>query len=225
MNTKFLCIDSDIFAILAAAKRLERVIDLLNFKMDEVRRLPALDHMLRHPKSFSEFSLQQKQVALEMALKIKPLEESPNNSENRQKLVKINIDAGEQVLYALVAEQPMTWLASGDIKSMKALADPDLCEIKKMISSRIVCFEASIYLLIKMDGYRSTADAFSSMRQKNAKVRSIFPEKEPLEANQMDGIVSYLRSLCSELGRGFLFCPPCPKSHEGDCNLSEPPPF
>lgn len=225
MNNKLICIDSDIFALLAAANRLDRVIELLDFQVSEARRLPPIEYMLKNKKKFNQFSVEQKQAILSVVSRIKPLEDAPKDAELLQRLSgRVDIDFGEQVLFATLVEQPMMWLTTGDIKAMRALNSyPDLQDIKNVISSRIVCLEAAIYLLIREDGYRQTADAFSSIRKQHQTLKCILPEKDPKEANKLDGVKSNLRMLCKELGRGFLYCPGCPSFREGVCDLEEQP--
>ena len=221
MNTRLLCIDSDIFAILAVAKRLDRAAELLGFLPASLRRLPALEHMLARQSSFAQFDQVQKSTILSAAQKIPPFTDSPTSKSVHQKLSTTpGIDPGEATIFAVMTEQPILWVASGDSRCMKSLcANANLADVRNAVASRTICLEAVIYLLIQADGYPETAAALSCVRGHRT-VRCLFPDNVSCKPDlPLEGVSSYLRSLCSELGRGFLHCPPCPNSHQGTCTI------
>lgn len=221
MDERTLVIDNDIFVLLAAAGRLDRAIEVLQFTPDRTRRLSALPFMLQRSqegrsKAFERFSPGQRQAAALEVARFERLEDGDTDADLVDLLTPaIGYDAE---LYATLAARPLVWLHSADAAAMRRVCvTPELATVRAAVAGRVVSLEAVVYALIEADEYEATAAAFAPVRAASRTVRCLFPEGrmgDPLESAR-----SNLRALCVELGPGFLHCPPCHGAAE--CRLSE----
>ncbi|NQT20744.1 MAG: hypothetical protein HQ592_13635 [Planctomycetes bacterium] len=211
MENRLLLIDSDIFILLAASGVLERVASLLGFELKNVRRLHPLKRQLtRGGRFLKRYSQEIREAVLDYCDKITPLTDRPDDPEVVPKLVSVDdIDYGEALLYGLVAEQPSFLLASGDKRAMIALAKaPELCDVSKAVSGRIICFETVLQMLIEKDGVGNTAKAFGPLRACNKTLQVIFsPGAVMTKQSRLKSVDSFLDDLVKSVGDGFLFVP------------------
>jgi hypothetical protein len=227
MMDRQLIIDNDAFVLLAAAGQLDRSIGLLGFTIGQTRRLPALSHMLTRSlegkgKAFQKFTEAHRQQAINEASRFTGIEARPADDEISQLLAPaIGFDAP---LYATIAESSALWLNSADVAAMrKVCSSTDYDAVKKAMRGRVVSLESLAYRFIDSEGYEEAAAAFSPVAYANKTIKCIFPAT-PNPADQLESARSYLRSLCNELGRGFLHCPPCVDFHKtGICRISPTP--
>ncbi|KKL72794.1 hypothetical protein LCGC14_2081330 [marine sediment metagenome] len=212
MSERLLLIDSDIFVLLSAAGMLETVIDLLGYAPENARRLQPLPHMLRRGRAFSAYSDQAKARAEKQCTRVSALTDRPRNDRVLDLLSTIeDIGVGEALLYALLAEKPGAYLASGDKRAMIALAaDPALQDVRRSVAGRVVCLEAALKLLVERTGVKPTARAFSPLREVkvNTVLRVVFSSAEATtKADCLEALNSYLADLDGKTGGGFLYRP------------------
>jgi hypothetical protein len=209
MPDRLLIIDSDIFVLLSAAELLDRVAELLTVLPANVRRLPALPHQLERGRAFKKnYTDKVRATAIAKCGQVVPLAERPADDERFQRLVDTdNIDEGEALMFALVSEQQHLYLASGDKRSMIALATSgNLADVREAVAGRVVCLEATLRLLVEADGVAKVAAAFASVRDANQTLRVIFSEAAATnEAECLRYIASYFNHLVNQVGAGFLY--------------------
>lgn len=211
MPERILLIDSDIFILLAGADILEKAIGLLGFKMENLRRLPALRHQLQRGKSIRQkYPKPVLDKALEWCDRVKPFVDRPADDDLQQALANVQrIDPGEAVMLGLLAEQEVFLLASGDKASMRALAQtPELADLKKAVSGRVICLETILRVLLGKHEAPMVARSFAALRGANTTIRVVFSQGEltPMESC-LEAIESYLKDLVKDVGQEFLFTP------------------
>lgn len=118
----FLLIDSDAFVLLAGAGVLEQAIELLGFDPAHALRLSPLPAMLGRGRAFKRYPADLLQRAQIACARIVALESRPDPVLFEQLVSVPDIDEGEALLYATVAEKENWVLLSGDKRAMKALA-------------------------------------------------------------------------------------------------------
>lgn len=212
MNDRQLIIDNDAFVLLAAVGLLNKCIDLLGFSIGQARRLPALPHMLAKSiegksKAFQKFTIDHRRQAASQTERVERILLRPDDDEYSQLLAPaIRFDAP---LYATVAESSAIWLHSGDVSAMrKVCGSEDFAMVANAMRGRVISLESLAYRFVESEGYSAAATAFGPVRYANKTIQCIF-SAEPNPEDPLESARSYLRSLCSTLGRGFLHCPPC----------------
>lgn len=203
-----LLIDTDVFVLLAAAGLIDRVAELLGFEPSQVRRLYPVENQLTRGRSFKDrYPEVVRQTALAKAKLVTPLTDRPANDAMLQKLAVSDIDEGEALMFALVAENPSWLLTTGDRRSLVALAtNPDLKDVCGALAGRLVCIETVLRLLVVTDGVEKIAAAFASVRETNQKLRVIFSEANATNLDScLEGIDSYLAALRREVGDHLLY--------------------
>ena len=209
MADRLLLIDSDMFILLAGAEMLDRTIELLGFHADQCRRFPALESQLRRGKTFLEkYSQTIRGRALAACERIVALRERPEDDDLLESLNIEGIET-EGLMYALLAEQPLSYLASGDKRAMIALAtEPSLADVRKTVAGRVICLETVVALLLDSEGIETVAQAFSPLRTANATLRVVFSQAAATpEAQCREYLKIYLRDLTKQVGPGFLYAP------------------
>jgi hypothetical protein len=217
-----LCVDSDIFTLMAAAGRLDRLPALAGVAPDAIRRLAALPHMLAKGKAFRDYPQAARDTALAAANVVPGLTERPTDNNTYNRLAGTpGIDPGEALLFAVMAEQPVYWLATADRRSLVSLATAaEVDDIRQRVAGRVVSFEAVFFRLVEADGLAATAAAFAAVGlSTNPKVRTLI--RAPGGDTELAGICSYLRDICRSTGGPghLLHCPPCPQAAAGVCRL------
>lgn len=210
MSDRILLIDTDIFTLLAGAGLLSRALEVLGFATPETRRLPALPHQLRG-KKFKGFPPATLAAVSTLANGTPELTERPTSDDVVQRLVAVKgIDSGEALLFALMHERPVCWLASGDQRAMQALATTEeVSDIARAVSGRVICLEAVVWLLLQADGYAATAANFRTVRDFNKTLKVFFSDGMDERPEECPSAVrSYLVNLVARIGTGFLFIPP-----------------
>lgn len=205
MEERILLVDSDVFILFAAAGVLERVAELLGFRLRDVRRLPALPQQLQRSRAFRQRYPEHARLAgSDWCGRIAPLKHRPALDAVAKKLMMLNdIDSGEAEMLSHVAESPFYYLASGDKRSMIALATaPELADIRAAVAGRIICLEAVLALLIRADGPEPVTAAFTPLRTCHKSLTIFFSETDCLDAVQ-----DYLDNLVKQTGEGFLMIP------------------
>ncbi len=210
MPERILLIDSDIFILLAGADILDKAIELLGFKMENLRRLDALPYQLRGKKFRKTYAKPVLDKALAWCERVASFVERPADDELQQALANVQrIDPGEAVMLGLLAEQEVYLLASGDKASMRALAQaPELAGLKKAVSGRVICLETILRLLLTKHEAQFVARSFAAVRIVNTTLRVVFSQGEqtPLE-NCLVAVDSYFADLVKDGGNDCLFNP------------------
>ncbi len=209
---RLLLVDSDLFILLSAAGLLERTANLLGFSMGEMRRLPALPHMLRGNRRMKrDFPEAVRETAIRVADSVQQLEGRPTNNDVMQRLIAVQyIDGGEALLFAHLVERPGWLLTSGDLRATRALGQAGDCQdIREAIQGRVVCLEAVVRLLVEADGVEPIATAFRPVRDQNAQLRIFFSEANSTNRERcLEAVRSYFNDLVNSYGCSFLFWPP-----------------
>lgn len=115
-----LLLDSDVLCKLAAADLLADTVKIFGLTIPDCRRLPALPHMLRRGSL-------RRHLGDELCNKILPMVEAIAPVQGASivwldKLAQVpEIDPGEAQLFAVAAERG-SWIATGDKRSLSALA-------------------------------------------------------------------------------------------------------
>ena len=211
MEKRLLLIDSDIFINLSAAGLLERSIKLLGFQVKNTRRLDALKNQIQKGSVFQRYSQEIRQTVLADCKKIAPITHAPGKYDVQDRLARVDyIDVGEALMFALMAEHPSYFMATGDKRSLTALAqNSELVSIRNSLAGRIICLETIICLLVQHDGLKPIATSFTPLAPYHKTLRIFFRNgPETSVDHYRNGIESYIRHLEQEVGQNFLFKPP-----------------
>jgi len=209
MAERRLLIDSDAFILLSGAGLLDRVLTLLGFDRSLACRLSALPHMIRRGKRFQQLcSPDTRDRALEACSSVSEITDRPGD-ELLQKLIAFpEIDDGEALLYALLAEQPTFLLASADKRAMQTVgsrADP--ISIRHAIAGRVICLETVLRLLFVHDGVDAIARAFAVFPDHKTLQIVLSPLNSADQERCLASLESYLRDTKRIVGNDFLYEP------------------
>lgn len=116
------------------------------------------------------------------------------------------IDEGEALLFAKLAECSASLLTTGDQRSLIALGNAEgLQSFRDEIRGRVVCLESALLLLVKSSGSMSVGEAFQRLRGVNTKIDILFGYKIEFSDDEiLRQLSSYLDDLRSKLGDDFL---------------------
>jgi hypothetical protein len=211
MAERRLLIDSDVFVLLAASGSLLRLAELLGFSLDQLGRLAALPHMLRHGKSFRrKYPEEVRAIAGSVAEAVPAIVDRPQDDDRLQLLLSIKgIQEGEALLYGLLAESQDCWLTSGDKTAMRALvAQPSLQPVHSLVAGRIICLESILKKLVHADGVAAVAPAWLPLRDTYKSLAIIFSDVNCRGQRQcLECLDSMLNDLQNTLGSDFLLLP------------------
>ncbi len=205
---RLLLIDTDVFVLLAAAGLINRVAELLGFEIDHIRRLYPVEHQLTRGKKFREkYPQAVRDTALRAARAIIPLTDRPEDDSLLQRLVVTDIDEGEALMFALMAENSSWFLATGDRRALVALSkNKDLTKLRASLAGRLVCLEMMLRKLVRADGVEKIAAAFAPVRDCDTKLRVVFSEANATSLDGcLEGIDSYLAGLRREVDQNLLY--------------------
>ena len=166
MSERRLLIDNDAFVLLAGASVLEETIREAGFAIAEARRLRSLEFMLRkRARAFQKYPAEVVNRALEACARIAPVELAPDAATLEVFAGIAGVDEGEAVLFGLMAEHQLHFLASNDKTAMRAVAaNPKLKEIRKQIAGRVYCMELLVEkLLVSIGAGRGSATLCSAV--------------------------------------------------------------
>ena len=122
MTIPRLLIDNDIFILLAGAGLLEQAVITLGFTIADTYRLEALPFVVKRSKQPPHLPPDLVARVVQECHQVPVLAESPNPDLLQLLVTTPMIDAGEAVLYALLAEHPSYFLTSGDKRAMRTIA-------------------------------------------------------------------------------------------------------
>ncbi|MCE7984950.1 MAG: hypothetical protein DYG89_27570 [Caldilinea sp. CFX5] len=202
-----LFIDNDIFILVAGAGLLEEAVTALGFTFADVYRLEALPFVVSSGKRQSRFPVEVVESVLQQCQQVNVLRERPSDALLQMFVATPAVDAGEAVLYALVAEQPSAFLTSGDKRAMRAIAqEPTLSAIRTAVAGRVICLEALLLKLIKARSVATVGAALTPVLPLNTMLRAVFTSNsiaQPTECIQ--ALTSYQQMLRKEVGANFLW--------------------
>jgi hypothetical protein len=207
MAERRLLIDTDAFVLLSGAGLLDRVLVLLGFDRATAYRLSALPHMIRRGKKFQQVCRPvTRDCVLEACSVVPEITDRPSD-ELLQKLIAFpEIDDGEALLYAMLAEQPTFMLVSGDKRAMKivgALDNPT--GIRDSVAGRVIALETVLHQLVAQDGVEPVAEAFTSFPDHKTLQVVFSPVNSSDKQRCLASIESYLRELRGTVGDDFLY--------------------
>lgn len=210
MSDRLLLIDTDMLVLLGGSGTLGEVLQSLDFKPEQSRRLAAATQQFQRGRVFKDtYTATVLQAAVRTAYTIAPLTERPANSAVLDALARVsNIDLGEAELLALLAEHDGYYLTTGDNRALVALATrKEVAELRQRVAGRLICLESVLKLLVDRNGAKATAQAFRELRTH----RTIGVLLSDPQARSDDvcrkGIDSYLDDLIRKTGRDFLYIP------------------
>jgi len=207
MSERILLIDSDVFVLLSAAGLLDPLIACLGFEKTSVRRLAALPHQLQRGRSFRRYDQGIRDEVITRCIEIPTIEERPVSSKHWETLISVDqIDEGEALLFAKLAEGSASLLTTGDQRSLIALGNAEgLQSFRDEIRGRVVCLESALLLLVKTLGSQLVCEAFQRLRGVNTKIDILFGYKTEFSDDEiMRQLSSYLDDLRIKLGDDFL---------------------
>lgn len=208
---RVLYVDTDIFILLAGSGLLSHTAALFGFSEEQMRRLPALPHMLRESKKLKQAYPQPiRDKAAIAAEKIGGVTDRPSDDDVFGRLNGVtNIDGGEAALLATLVENDSHLLCSADLNCMRALGGaPDLQDIRSAIHGRLICLEAAVRKLVLHDGVGPTAQAFTELIPHNRQLQVFFSDAN--KANQaqcLKAVRSYFNDLVNNHNCSFLLWP------------------
>lgn len=207
MSERILLIDSDIFVLLSAAGLLDDLVACLGFELSNVRRLDALPHQLERGRSFRRYDENARNEALTRCREVRSIEERPTSSEHWEKLISVeDIDEGEALLFAKLAEVSASFLTTGDQRSLIALGKAEgLNNFRDQIRGRVVTLESALLLLVQSVGAQTVGAAFQRLPGVNTKIDLLFRYKTEFVEEEIERqLTSYINDLREKLGDDFV---------------------
>lgn len=208
MPGRILLIDSDVFVLLAASGLLDRVLSALGCSRAEARRLDALPHMARKNKKWKAKYDAQTLAKVEAEAITIPAITDQLTAETMALLKEVDgIDYGEAVLYGLLFEQDVMYLASNDKRAMRAVCSSvALKDLRDGVAGRIVCLESILAAILPTDGVPQTADKLAPILHADTMLQVVFTRHNiDHPESALAAVRSYLDALKRELGDDFLY--------------------
>lgn len=207
MSERVLLIDSDIFVLLSAAGVLDVLINCLGFSRSNVRRLAALPKQLERGRAFRRYDQAFRDKALACCEEFPAMVDRPTSDAHLEALISVDqIDEGEAILFAKLAECNASLLATGDQRSLIALGNADqLSLFRDKIRGRVICLESALLLLVRSLGAEVVGKAFQRLRGVDKKIDILFGHKTEFMTEEIvRQLSSYLTDLRGKLGDDFL---------------------
>jgi|GEM_PF-919746 len=208
-DDELLLIDPDLFILLSASGLLDRVVELLGFPIENVRRLAALPFMLKSSRQMrKKYPEELRNKVLSDCDRIPGLDDAPTDADVMDRLIQIDrIDDGEVLLYASVHEQKCWLLGSGDKRAMTALATAEsVADVRDGIAGRVISLEVVCELLLKADDVNTITKAFLPLKDVNVTLKSVFGSGGPFKTeDRLEAVASYHRDLEKTVGKDFLY--------------------
>lgn len=197
-----LLLDSDLFVLLAGAGLLPGLIDQAGFDLESARRMQPLPHMLRGKGMVRKYPEAVRQRALAWCSEIAALEQAPPAHWLDQLSAVQAVDPGEALLFALVAGQEESLVATGDKRACSAIARAEnLEELQGRLAGKVLCLETILTLLLDRLGYSRLVPALLRVRETNRTLRILLSEGDRTpEETFRGGLGSYLEDLRVQAG-------------------------
>lgn len=200
-----LLIDNDIFILLAGADLLEEAVTALGFTLADSYRLAALPFVVSGKKP--PLPVEVVEQVRQQCEQVNVLNERPSNELLQMLVATPSVDAGEAVLYALLAEQPSALLTSGDKRAMRTIAQtPAVATIRTAIAGRVISLEALFLRLVKKHSVAMVGAGLPPVLPLNTMLRIAFsPNNISQPAECIRALNSYQQALANEVGADFLW--------------------
>jgi len=206
MSAPRLLIDNDILLLLAGANLLERAVAVLGFNLSDTGQLGTLQYMIQRSKRL-HFSDERKADITQGCQRVPALQATPNVDLLQQLIDVVDIDDGEAILYALLAETPFYLLTTNDKRAMRAIATATPFQaVRKSVSGRIICLETVLLRLVEQDGVAAVAQALVPVTPDNTLLRVCFSPgnlANPQECTH--ALHRYLQALTDQVGADFFW--------------------
>lgn len=201
-----LLIDNDIFILLAGSNLLIPAISILGFELTDVWRLEPLPHIVRKKKS-PVLSPKVADQVIQFCNEVPVVSDEPSAIFLEQLAAGADIDAGEAVLYALLAAQPSYLLASNDKRAMRSIATLDsLQTIRSLVAGRIVCLESLLIKLVKLYKVETIGKELEPVLPIDTFLRVAFSQNCIANPDEcLNALHSYQERLVREVGKSFLW--------------------
>lgn len=207
MAGRIVLIDTDVFILLAASGLLDRVLGLLGCSRADARRLDALPHMARGKKLKLKYDAPTLAKVVAEAQTIAPITDQPSAETATLLQGCDGIDYGEAVLYGLLFEHEVFYLASNDKRAMRALCSAaELKPLRDGVAGRVIALESVLAAILPLDGVSATADKFAPVLHADTMLQVVFTHHNINSPDSaMAAVRSYLESLQHDLGADFLY--------------------
>lgn len=183
-----LLIDTDAFCKLAVSELLHDAIRVLEAKLEDCLRLPALPHMLRRGRIRNQYGPDSCDSMLQVAQTLPRVPEP--SAAWLDPLASIReIDPGEALIFAAAAESEGT-VVSGDKRALVSLKD--LQDYREALTDRIVVFEAVLLRLCHDLGADVVRRRVRPLETLDTVVRVCFSS---LGSEPEEGLLSYFEDL------------------------------
>ena len=195
-----LLFDTDVFCKLGVSGLLDHSLTALGLTRSDCARLAALPHMLRRGRLVRMYGPANCEALVVIAESISV---APSADQSwLDELANIEtIDAGEAQLYG-VAAAGLGLVLSGDKRALLTLRT--LERYCLALRGRIITFEAILLVLSRRLGVETLRQRLALVSQIDKMVGACFSRTN---ANPVDGLLSYYRSLAREVAPLDLWCP------------------
>jgi hypothetical protein len=196
-------LDNDIIHKLAACDLVEDALTALGLDFGDVLVLPTAKHKFGLTKNTPKAEAR---YGVEVFARIRALLEGVQEidielpAKEMQLLSDVEgIDTGEVVLFAATAYLDTAVLATGDKRSLRALALAPSCRpIALRIGPRVLCLEQIIRIVIGYFGFPQIRDKILPARSCDTSLRAVFGSgAEATEMNVLVGLDNYIVELRS----------------------------
>ena len=200
-----LLIDTDMLVLLAASGLLDRVVDQLGFKFEDMRCLAAATHQIRRSRSLRN------QYGSEVLAALMPKVETIAVVEPATDLELLNrlnalMDPGEALLVAIAVSRSESLFVTGDKQAIRKLASCGDSHCIQALQGRIVTLEVVLRNLTNTLDTRALRDAFQ-VALNHKTLRVIFSDVNlNSDAGCETAISSYLSNV-RLLSGGMLYDP------------------
>jgi hypothetical protein len=201
-----LLVDNDALLLLAGAQMLDHTLQLMQMSSQSTFRLSSLPHMLAGRRLKSTYA---PLVLDRTALACQSLGawQQAIPDEILQPLIDVpDIDEGDAILLASLAQQSGLLLATGDKRALIAVAtNPNLIAIRGQVAGRVVCFEAILSRLVETLGVVAVGEAFDLFPEHKSLQIHFSPAKRQNQHYCLQSLASYRRDLVKTVGDDFLY--------------------
>lgn len=204
-----LLIDNDIFILLAGCGLLADTVALLGFAPEECARLDTLPYFLCGRKVARHYPQPIRDAALAACQEMPPVPSDFDPAIVERLAAVQNMDAGEALLFAILAAQPASLLTSGDKRALVAAASaPAIADLRPLFAGRVICLESIYALLVRLYGATSLAARLAPVIPFHKTTSILFsPGVVALQGDVEAGLDSYVTLLRDQVGDDFLHIP------------------
>lgn len=116
-----------------------------------------------------------------------------------------DIDSGEQLLFAVLIEQPETQLLTGDKRALASLAKTEKPSPTLLLWPRILCFEDALLLLVTLGPFEIVSQKIRMHLEVDTATSIVFGlHTAHAKESVIEGLTSYVRSTQHETGGAYI---------------------